>query len=76
MHGHKDMMRLPEGTIILGKSRGCPRQIVRFNERVYGLQCHLEFTEERTQFLIEKCPEDLQESIYIQAPETILTSDF
>ncbi|WP_251366359.1 hypothetical protein [Coxiella-like endosymbiont of Rhipicephalus sanguineus] len=40
------------------------------------MQCHLEFTEERTRFLIEKYREDLQESIYAQAPETILTSNF
>lgn len=76
MHWHNDMMGLPPGAAVLAKSEGCPRQIVRFNDRVYGLQCHLEFTEERTRLLIDKCAHDLQHSVYTQPPEIMLASDF
>ena len=76
MHWHYDMMGVPPGAVVLAKSEGCPRQAVRFSNHVYGLQCHLEFTEERTRVLIDKCQRDLQPSQYTQTPEIMLTNDF
>jgi GMP synthase (glutamine-hydrolysing) len=44
MHWHSEMPGLPEGSERLAFSEGCPRQIVRFREGVYGFLCHLEMT--------------------------------
>jgi GMP synthase (glutamine-hydrolysing) len=52
-HWHNDMPGLTEHAKILAYSEGCPRQIVAYNELVYGFQCHLEFTQESVQGLIE-----------------------
>src|SRR5579862_1536272 len=41
MHWHNDMPGVPAGSTILAYSEGCPRQVIRYNERVYGLQCHM-----------------------------------
>jgi GMP synthase (glutamine-hydrolysing) len=46
MHWHSDMPGLTDGIKLLAKSEGCPRQIFRFGDRVYGFQCHFELTKE------------------------------
>ncbi len=52
MHWHSDMPGLPNGAIVLAKSAGCPRQVIRFKPQVYGLQCHLELTSKEVQQMI------------------------
>ncbi len=76
IHWHHDMIGIPKGAAVLAKSEGCPVQAVRFSEKVYGLQCHLEFTEKRMRTLIEKCPRDLAPSQYTQTPEQMLSCHF
>lgn len=58
-HWHGDMPGLPVGSEVLAFSEGCPRQIVRFREGVYGFQCHLEFTQEAIGGMIENCSDEL-----------------
>lgn len=76
IHWHFDMMGLPKGAKLLAKSAGCPRQAIQFNERVYGVQFHLEFTKERLQELINKCQEDLSASPYTQTAQEMLIANF
>ena len=76
MHWHYDMPGLPATGTLLAKSAGCPRQAVRFSERVYGLQFHLEFTKEKMETLIDRCHRDLSASQYTQSPQEILMADF
>ena len=38
---------------VLAESQGCPRQIVKFMNMVYGFQCHLEFTKQSVAELTE-----------------------
>lgn len=76
IHWHFDMMGLPEDAKLLAKSAACPRQAIQFNERVYGLQFHLEFTQDRLQTLIEQCQNDLEKSSYTQTPGEMLAADF
>jgi len=76
MHWHYDMPGIPSDGVLLAKSVGCPRQAVRFGERVYGLQFHLEFTKEKMETLIDKCHRDLSVSAYTQNAQEILTADF
>ena len=41
---HADMPGLTPDAAVLAVSEGCPRQIVRYGEKVYGFQTHMEFT--------------------------------
>jgi len=47
------MPGLTDTATVLATSEGCPRQIVAYSDRVYAFQCHLEFTPEVVDLLIE-----------------------
>lgn len=76
MHWHNDMPGVPNGAIILAESLGCPRQVVRYSDKIYGLQCHLEMTPELVKGMLDHCKEDLQPSLYTQKSEHMLATDF
>ena len=59
-HWHGDMPGLTEDCEVLAVSAGCPRQIVRYTPRVYGFQCHFEFTAEAVEGMIENCADELE----------------
>ncbi len=59
-HWHSDMPGLPKKASVLAISKGCPRQIIRYNEKVYGFMCHLEFTPKAIETMIENNQEDLK----------------
>lgn len=75
MHWHNDMAGLPKGAVIVAESPGCPRQAIRFSDKVYGFQFHLELTPGIVRALIENCSEDLAPDTYVQTKEQILTED-
>lgn len=58
-HWHGDMPGLTEDSELLAYSAGCPRQIIRYTSKVYGFQCHFEFTPEAIDGMIENCSEEL-----------------
>ncbi len=60
-HWHGDMPGLTKDSKLLAKSKGCPRQIVKYSEKVYGFQCHFEFTPESVEGMIKNCGHDLKE---------------
>ena len=76
VHWHDDMPGITQGAVVLAKSDGCPRQIIRYAPRVYGIQCHFEITREVAQGLIEECPEELRPGRLVQNAKDILASDF
>lgn len=51
--GTGDMPGLTSDATIIATSEGCPRQIVEYTNLVYGFQCHMEFTPEVIEGLIE-----------------------
>ncbi|AZM62273.1 MULTISPECIES: glutamine amidotransferase-related protein [unclassified Streptomyces] len=53
-HWHSDMPGLTPGAAVLAASAGCPRQIVAYGDRVYGFQCHLEFTPDLVRALLAR----------------------
>lgn len=69
MHWHNDMPGVSAGSAILAYSEGCPRQVIRYNERAYGLQCHMEMTSELIQGMTEHCATDLKSGKYVQSAE-------
>jgi len=78
-HWHSDMPGLTENAIVLAKSEGCPRQIVKFTPKVYALQCHLEFDVEAIEAMIENNSGDFTNrhlEKYVQSKNTLKAFDF
>ena len=75
-HWHSDMPGLTQEAVVLAKSEGCPRQIIRYNPLAYGFQCHPEMSLECASALIDNCPGDFTPGEFVQTPETILSHDF
>lgn len=74
MHWHNDMPGILPDSAILAYSEGCPRQIIRYNDLTYGLQCHMEMTNELIRGMIEHCQQDLIPGKYIQTVEKLLST--
>ena len=78
-HWHADMPGLAPGAQVLATSAGCPRQIVRYAPRVYGFQCHLEFTERTIGALVDASAEELARyasAPFVQSPEELRENDY
>jgi len=67
LHWHSKMPGLPKGAEVLAISEGCPRQIIRFQEGVYGFQCHLEMTPFDVQFLVQNEYKDVDLGSYVMS---------
>lgn len=76
MHWHSDMPGLTHGVELLAKSEGCPRQIFRFGDRVYGFQCHFELTKDLVEGMVKHCGSDLKAGRYVMTPEQLLSLDY
>ncbi|MFA6915114.1 MAG: hypothetical protein WC222_01840 [Parachlamydiales bacterium] len=76
MHWHNDMPGVPAGAVVLASSEGCPRQIIRFKEKVYGFQCHPEPKKGDIEAMIHHCKADLSPGLYVQSEQEILSTDF
>lgn len=78
-HWHNDMPGLTATSKILATSIGCPRQIVKYSELVYGFQCHMELTPEVVELLIAEELDFLTKNTthrYVQKPDEIRSFDF
>ena len=78
-HWHGDMPGLTPESKVLARSEGCPRQIVRYRKKVYGFQCHFEFTLESIEGMIENCAHELVDaaiSPYIQNAEQLRNHNY
>lgn len=75
-HWHNDMPGLTDESVILAKSAGCPRQIIRYSSLAYGFQCHPEMTLQGATELVKNCPEDFVPGKYVQTPQEILSYDY
>lgn len=78
-HWHGDMPGLTEDAEVLAYSRGCPRQIVKYSPKVYGFQCHFEFTPQTIDGMIRNSTHELEEYgelPYVEDSETLRSHDF
>ena len=78
-HWHGDMPGLTPESKILATSEGCPRQIVRYAPKIYGFQCHFEFTPEAIEGMIKNNAHELEEYKglpYIQTAEQLRNNDY
>lgn len=74
-HWHGDTFDIPEGGKALAASEACKHQGYIFDNRVVGLQFHLETTPESAAALIENCGDELDGSRYVQSKQAMLASD-
>ena len=74
-HWHGDTFDLPAGATRVAQSAACENQAFVYEERIVGLQFHLETTREGAEQLIKNCAEDLTEAPFIRPPSSILASD-
>jgi GMP synthase (glutamine-hydrolysing) len=58
-HWHGDMPGLTKDAKILAYSEGCPRQILKYASKIYGFQCHFEFTHESIEEMINNNAQEL-----------------
>ncbi|RSX52173.1 glutamine amidotransferase [Bifidobacterium goeldii] len=78
-HWHGDMPGLTADCAVLATSEGCPRQIVRYQPRVYGFQCHLEFTSTTIEPLIDASTDELTRYAnlpFVQSPAELRANDY
>ncbi|MEK1830580.1 type 1 glutamine amidotransferase [Priestia megaterium] len=78
-HWHNDMPGLTEQCKVIAYSEGCPRQIVEYQNLVYGFQCHLEFTAELMELLIESSEaafSNFNIHRFVQQPEQLRSNDY
>lgn len=78
-HWHGDMPGLTADSKILAISEGCPRQIICYSPKIYGFQCHFEFTSEAIETMIENNAHELEkykELPYIETAEQLRGYDY
>jgi len=78
-HWHNDMPGLTDGAKIIAYSEGCPRQIIEYSDLVYGFQCHMEFTREVIELLIEASERELATLTahrFVQQPDVLRANDY
>jgi len=71
-HWHGDTFDIPVGAQSLAFSVACQNQGFIFDNRVVGLQFHLETTPEIARELVNNCRNELDESRYVQSEGEIL----
>ncbi len=78
-HWHGDMPGLTAESKILAESVGCPRQIVMYTPKIYGFQCHFEFTPESIEGMIKNCGDELEkykDLPYIENAEALRSHNY
>jgi GMP synthase-like glutamine amidotransferase len=71
LHWHGDTFAVPPGCLHAAASRACANQAFVFEDRVVGLQFHLEATAESLAALIENCADELVPGPWIESAEKL-----
>ena len=72
-HWHGDTFDPPENATRIASTEACKNQGFVIDDRVIGLQFHLETTAESAQLLIENCRNELDGSTFVQSEHEMLT---
>jgi GMP synthase-like glutamine amidotransferase len=72
-HWHGDTFDIPNGALRIAESKACKNQGFIFDNRVIGLQFHLETTIKSAANLIQNCRNELDNSKYVQSEKEILS---
>jgi GMP synthase-like glutamine amidotransferase len=73
-HWHGDTFDLPAGCVHIAESEACRNQAFIYEERVIGLQFHIEMTHQGAGKIISNCREEIVEALYIQNADEILSN--
>ena len=73
LHWHGDTFDLPTGAYHLARNQACEHQAFIYDNRIVGLQFHMETTASGLQYLIENCAADIDGSRFVQSPEEMMT---
>ena len=72
LHWHADTFDLPDRAVHLARSAACENQAFIYNDRVVGLQFHLEMTAEGLQDLVQHSGQPITAGRFVQPPATML----
>jgi GMP synthase (glutamine-hydrolysing) len=72
LHWHGDRFEIPTGALRLMSSRACDNQAFVYDNRVLGLQFHLEMDEPAIQEIIAACGHELIESATVRSAAALL----
>ncbi len=75
-HWHGDTFDIPDGAVRIAESEACRNQGFVYDNRVVGLQFHLEATPDSVRMLLDNCREDLDGSRFVQSEEEIKENSF
>jgi GMP synthase (glutamine-hydrolysing) len=73
-HWHGDTFDLPRGTELLASSQACRNQGFLMDNRIIGLQFHMEVTPDSAQNLIYNCRDELRQETFIQTADEMLAN--
>lgn len=71
-HWHGDTFDLPKGALHLASSAVCHNQAFVYDNRVIGLQFHIEMKQDNIAAIIDNCGDELVDAPYIQSAEEML----
>lgn len=71
-HWHGDTFEIPSGAVRVAESEGCKNQAFVYNDRVIGLQFHIEYSLESINSMLDNCGDELVDGKFIQNEEEIL----
>lgn len=71
-HWHGDTFALPDGALPIASSAACEHQGFIIDDRIVGLQFHLETTPQSADALLRECADELDGSAYVQSAEAIV----
>ena len=71
-HWHGDTFDIPAGAVHVACSAGCAHQAFVYDDRVVGLQFHLEATSAGVRQILAHCAGEIVEGRYIQTPQAML----
>ncbi len=73
-HWHGDSFDLPAAALPVGHTSACANQGFVLDDRIVGLQFHLETTAESARHLVRACGDELDGSRYVQSADAILAA--
>jgi GMP synthase (glutamine-hydrolysing) len=73
-HWHGDTFALPVDAVHIARSEACQHQAFVYDERVVGLQFHMESTPGGIDALMRNCSEELVDGRYIQAASQLVAA--
>lgn len=71
-HWHGDTFDMPRGAVHIARSCGCENQAFIYDERIIGLQFHIETTLAATELLLAHCGDEIVPGRYIQEPQAMV----